>query len=56
MGGMELVGAVALQKPAVDMTRIQSLARLTSDYLLVVAADSKIRNVKDLADLMRASQ
>lgn len=57
MGGMVMVGAVALQKPAVDLSRIQPVARLTSDYLVVVvAADSKIRNVKDLADLMRASQ
>lgn len=57
MGGMVMVGAVALQRPAVDMSRIQPVARLTSDYLVVVvAADSKIRNVKDLADLMRASQ
>ena len=57
MGGMVMVGAVALQKPAVDMTRIQPLARLTSDYLVVVvAADSKIRTVKDLAELMRVNQ
>ena len=30
--------------------------RLTSDYLVVVVADSKIRTVKDLANLMRAKQ
>ncbi len=54
MGGMVMVGAVALQKPAVDLTRIQPIARLTSDYLvLVVAANSPIRNVADLAARMR---
>ncbi|MBD9392364.1 tripartite tricarboxylate transporter substrate binding protein [Acidovorax sp. ACV01] len=55
MGGMVMVGAVALQKPAVDMTHIQPLARLTSDYLVAaVAAKSPIKNTKDLADAMRA--
>ena len=56
MGGMVMVGAVALQKPAVDLTRIQPIARLTGDYLvLVVKADSPIRNVADLAARLRAS-
>lgn len=55
MGGMVMVGAVALQKPAVDMTHIQPLARLTSDYLVAaVAASSPVKNAKDLADAMRA--
>lgn len=50
MGGMVMVGAVALQKPAVDMSKIAPIARLTSDYLVVVvAADSPIRTAKDLA-------
>ncbi len=55
MGGMVMVGAVALQKPAVDMTQIQPIARLTSDYLVAaVAAQSSIKTTKDLADAMRA--
>jgi len=55
MGGMVMVGAVALQKPAVDMTQIQPIARLTSDYLVAaVAAKSPIKTTKDLADAMRA--
>ncbi|PJI96975.1 putative tricarboxylic transport membrane protein [Acidovorax sp. 69] len=55
MGGMVMVGAVALQKPAVDMTHIQPIARLTSDYLVAaVAAKSPIKTTKDLADAMRA--
>ena len=56
MGGMVMVGAVALHKPAVDMTSIQPIARLTSDYLvMVVAANSPIRNVGDLAGRLRAN-
>lgn len=55
MGGMVMVGAVALQKPTVDMTHIQPLARLTSDYLVAaVAANSPIKTTKDLADALRA--
>jgi putative tricarboxylic transport membrane protein len=54
MGGMVMVGAVALQKPAVDMGHIQPIARLTSDYLVtVVPAASAIKSGKDLADAMR---
>ena len=56
MGGMVMVGAVALQKPAVDMTRIQPIARLTSDYLVVVVdANSPIRTASDLAARIRAN-
>lgn len=55
MGGMVMVGAVALQKPAVDMSHVQPLARLTSDYLVTaVPAASPIKTGKDLADAMRA--
>ena len=55
IGGMVMVGAVALQKPAVDMARVQPLARLTSDYLVVaVPAPSPIRNAKDLVAALRA--
>jgi putative tricarboxylic transport membrane protein len=54
MGGMVMVGAVALQKPAIDMTKVAALARLTSDYLVVVvAADSPVRNINDLAEKIR---
>ena len=54
LGGMVMVGAVALQKPAVDMGHIQPLARLTSDYLIAaVPAASSIKTGKDLANAMR---
>ena len=52
IGGMVMVGAIALQKPPVSMAQIRPLARLTSDYLVVaVAAKSPLRNA---ADLMKA--
>jgi putative tricarboxylic transport membrane protein len=55
MSGMVMVGAVALQKPAVDMSRIAPLARLTSDYeVVVVKSDSPIVTAKDLIAKMRA--
>ena len=57
MGGMVMVGAIALQKPAIDMSHIKPIARLTSDYLVVVvAADSPIRTIGDLAERIRTQQ
>lgn len=56
IGGMVMVGAVALQRPAVDLTAIQPVARLTSDYLvMVVAANSPIRTVADVSARMKAN-
>ena len=55
MSGMVMVGAVALQKPAVDMSRIAPVARLTSDYeVVVVKGDSPIMTAKDLVAKMRS--
>jgi putative tricarboxylic transport membrane protein len=55
MSGMVMVGAVALQKPAVDMSRIAPIARLTSDYeVVVVKGDSPIMTAKDLIAKMRS--
>lgn len=55
IGGTVMVGAVALQKPAIDLGAIQPIARLTSDYLvMVVAANSPIRTVSDLSLQMKA--
>ena len=54
MGGMVMVGAVALHKPAVNLSHVSPLARLTSDYMvLVVRGDSPIRTTKDLVALMK---
>lgn len=56
IGGMVMVGAVALQKPAVDMSRIQPVARLTSDYeVVVVRADSPITTPKELILRLRSN-
>ena len=56
MGGTVMVGAVALQKPAIDMGVLAPLARLTSDYLvMVVAANSPIKTATDLSTAMKAS-
>jgi putative tricarboxylic transport membrane protein len=55
MSGMVMVGAVALQKPPVDMSRIAPVARLTSDYeMVVVKSDSPIMTAKDLISKLRA--
>ena len=55
MSGMVMVGAVALQKPAVTMAHVAPIARLTSDYEVVaVKADSPIRTPKDLIAQLRA--
>lgn len=54
MGGMVMVGAVALHKPAVNLSHVSPLARLTSDYMvLAVRDDSPIRNAKDLMERMQ---
>ena len=50
IGGMVMLGGIALQRPAVDLTRVASVAELTSDYMVVaVPAASPIKSVKDLA-------
>lgn len=54
ISGMVMVGAVALQKPAIDMSRVSALARLSSDYeVIVVRRDSPIKTAKDLVIAMR---
>ncbi|MDM0009922.1 tripartite tricarboxylate transporter substrate-binding protein [Variovorax sp. J22G73] len=55
ISGMVMVGAVALQKPAVTMASVSPIARLTSDYEVVaVKADSPIKTPKDLIAQLRA--
>jgi putative tricarboxylic transport membrane protein len=55
MSGMVMVGAVALQKPAVTIAQVAPVARLTSDYEVVaVKADSPIKTPKDLIAQLRA--
>src|SRR4051812_35019569 len=35
VAGMVMLGGIALQRPAVDLTRVNALAELTSDYMVV---------------------
>lgn len=54
ISGMVMVGAVALRKPDVNLTHVQPLARLSSEYLMVlVAPDSPIRNTRELTAALR---
>ena len=54
IGGMVMVGALALNKKSAELHQVQALARLTSDYLVVaVPLDSPIANPKALAKAMR---
>ena len=54
IGGMVMVGALALNKKSAELHQVQPLARLTSDYLVVaVPTDSPFANPKALAKAMR---
>ena len=54
IGGMVMVGALALDKKSAELHQVQPLARLTSDYLVVaVPADSPLANPRALAKAMR---
>ena len=54
IGGMVMVGALALNKKSAELLQVQPLARLTSDYLVVaVPPDSPLANPKALAKAMR---
>ncbi|MFO1282931.1 MAG: tripartite tricarboxylate transporter substrate-binding protein [Burkholderiales bacterium] len=52
MGGMVMVGGIALQKSPVDLTMVTPIARLTSEYLVVVVPASSPH--KSLGDLVAA--
>jgi putative tricarboxylic transport membrane protein len=56
VGDTSLVGALALHKSSASLARLTPLARVTSDYLVVVvAANSPVKTIKDLTGLLRAS-
>jgi putative tricarboxylic transport membrane protein len=56
MGDSGLVGSISLQKPAVDLSRLQPLARLTGDYLVVVVpASSPIKTLTELVEKLRVN-
>jgi putative tricarboxylic transport membrane protein len=50
VGGMVMLGGIAMQRPAVDLSHVNPIAALTSEYMIVaVPAASPIKSVKDLA-------
>ena len=53
MGDASLLGALALQKPAIDLTRIQPVARLASDFLVVVAGSGPMKTINELVERLR---
>lgn len=56
VGDTSLVGALALHKSSASLARLAPLARVTSDQLVVVvAANSPIKTIKDLTGLLGAS-
>ncbi len=56
MGDTTLIGSIAVQKPVVDLTRVQPVARMTSDYLVVVvAASSPVKSASDLVERLRTN-
>jgi len=56
IGGMVMLGGIALQRPTIDLSRVTPVAELTSDYMVVaVPAASPIKSVKDLAARLAAT-
>ena len=54
-GGMVMVGGIILNKSAVNLGMVTPLARLTGEYeVIVVPANSPLKNMKDLADKLKA--
>jgi putative tricarboxylic transport membrane protein len=55
ISGMVMLGGIALQRPAIDLSRVTGIAELTSDYMVVaVPAASPIKTVKELAAKLAA--
>jgi putative tricarboxylic transport membrane protein len=52
VGGMVMVGGIVLQKSPVDLSAVTPVARLTSEYLVVVVPASS--PYKSMADLVKA--
>jgi putative tricarboxylic transport membrane protein len=52
LGGMVMVGGIMLSKSTVDLTMVTPIARLTSEYVVIVVPSSSPH--KNLGDLMKA--
>lgn len=56
VGGMVMVGAIAVNRPKVTLAQVKPLARLTTDTMLLVAhPQSKFKSLRDLVAAMRAN-
>lgn len=56
MGGMVMVGAIVTNKSPVNLSQVTPLARLTGESLVVVVpASSKVQNLKELIDQLKAN-
>ncbi len=56
IGGMVMVGGIILSKSAVDLTMVTPIARLTSEYgVIVVPASSPHKTLKDLMAAFKAN-
>lgn len=54
VGGMVMVGAIAVNHPKTTLAQVTPIARLTSDYMvLVVPANSKLKDMKALVAAMQ---
>ncbi|GAB4566759.1 MAG: tripartite tricarboxylate transporter substrate binding protein [Rhizobacter sp.] len=54
IGGMVMVGAIAVNQPKTTLAQVTPIARLTSDYMvLVTPADSKLKDMKALVSAMQ---
>lgn len=56
MSDSNLLGSLALQKPAVDLTKVKPVARLVSDYPVVAAASSSpVKTINELVERLRTN-
>jgi putative tricarboxylic transport membrane protein len=56
VGGMIMVGAIAVNRPAVDLKQVSPLARLTGDYVAIaVANNSPLSNMQALLNKFKAN-
>lgn len=54
VGGMVMVGAIAMNNPPVTLAQVRPVARLTSDYMaLVCTANAGLKTLKDLSNALR---
>ncbi|RTL76674.1 MAG: tripartite tricarboxylate transporter substrate binding protein [Bradyrhizobiaceae bacterium] len=56
VNGFVMVGALAMNKSPVTLDQVTPIARLTDEYqVMVVPANSPIKNLKDLGDALKAN-